>query len=207
MSSKLNNIDTLKKMASGNHRTQTRTTKGYEKKDDGKREVGDVWTDENGFTWEQKDGYRIKKGKLNKVRTELNSELECPSCEQAMTKRLDRKYFLLNGMCMDCSIEYENKLKYSGDYEEYERKKMLGNLKGWIRDAEREKDMLKHEISKNMIMQEDGTQEKINLPYSPSEMMEKIDKDFEKLKLDLLTKYDATEEELREFGIEKEQNE
>jgi len=202
MAKKLDNTGVIKKMLDGSHRSQTKKTVGYNKLNDTtKRAVGDVWEDEDGNTWEQKQGYKIKKGKLDELRKELNNDLPCPNCEVPMTKRLDRKYFMMHKMCMDCSIELETTLKYLGKYDKYERNIMLQNVKSWIKDAEREKDVLLHEIERQVVVTENGEYEKWNLPYSPEELKIKVENDFIKLKKDLLLKYDATEADLKELGV------
>ena len=57
--SKLNNVKAINEMIRGEHRTQTRKSKGYEKKSL-ERKIGDSWTDTKGQTWVQKNGYKIK---------------------------------------------------------------------------------------------------------------------------------------------------
>ena len=202
MAKNLNNTGVIRKMLDGSHRSQTKKTVGYTKTEETKRkQTGDTWTDDKGFIWEQKDGYRIKKGKLNELREELNTDLPCPKCTIPMSKRLDRKYFMMNQMCMDCSIELETKLKISGKYEAYEHNIMLQNVKSWIKDASKEKELLLKEVEDYIVVTENGELEKWTLPYSPTELKIKIENDFIKLKKDLLTAYNATEEDLKELGV------
>ena len=61
MANKLRNIEAIRKMLDGTHRMQTKKSFGYEKQNV-TRNVGDVWTDENGTEWEQKEGYKINGG-------------------------------------------------------------------------------------------------------------------------------------------------
>jgi hypothetical protein len=60
MSTKLRNIDAIKKMLSGQHFTQTKTSVGYEKNNDQikPREIGEEW-EEDGCTWVQEKGFKI----------------------------------------------------------------------------------------------------------------------------------------------------
>ena len=47
------------------------------------------------------------------------------NCKKAMKKRLDDKFWRMMGHCFDCQIEIEHKLRVSGEFEEYARKKVL----------------------------------------------------------------------------------
>ena len=71
MSTKLRNIDAIKKMLDGTHRTQTKQTVGFAdaKAVSEKHAVGDVWTDSDGVEWEQREGFKIKKGKMDEIRS------------------------------------------------------------------------------------------------------------------------------------------
>ena len=44
---------------------------GYEKADETKREVGEIWVDENGIEWDQKEGFKINATKLDDAREYL----------------------------------------------------------------------------------------------------------------------------------------
>ena len=44
---------------------------GYEKPDEIKREVGEIWVDENGNEWEQKEGFKINTTKMDDARAFL----------------------------------------------------------------------------------------------------------------------------------------
>ena len=65
--SKLNNVKAINQMIRGEHRTQTRKSKGYEKKTL-ERKIGDSWIDDKGQKWIQKNGYKLKVGKLSTIR-------------------------------------------------------------------------------------------------------------------------------------------
>ena len=53
-----------------------------------------------------------------------------------MKKRLDDKFWRMMGHCFDCQIEIEHKLRVSGEYEEYARKKVLANQMAQLKDLE-----------------------------------------------------------------------
>jgi hypothetical protein len=180
--SKLKNTETIKKFLDGTHRSQTRTVTGWKAADKKKRAVGEIWTDENGYEWEQMDGYRIKHGKLDELRDFLYVPKTCPKCSNPMTKRLDKKYWNIHKMCSDCAILMETHLKCQGQYSDYEKEKMKQNAISWLKDAELDKEMIKEILTKNAYVNEDGSFEKWSLPEPPEVMKQKIDEQFEQFK-------------------------
>ena len=58
----------------------------------------------------------------------------CPSCKKTMKKRLDSKFWRIQGVCFDCVLEKENKLRIDGKYESYEKRKVLQNRLSWVND-------------------------------------------------------------------------
>ena len=58
----------------------------------------------------------------------------CPSCKKTMKKRLDNKMWLLYNQCFDCQIDFENKLRIKGEYEEWEKGKVKSNQKAYLED-------------------------------------------------------------------------
>jgi len=55
----------------------TQSTFGYEGEIEQTHEIGDVWTDKDGKTWEQKDGYKISVTKFDDVREYLKKITTC----------------------------------------------------------------------------------------------------------------------------------
>jgi hypothetical protein len=196
---KLQNIKAVKEMLAGEHRIQRRTSVGYEgKKDTSTKNVGDIWEEvmPNGdvIEWEQKQGYRIKRRKnlkiLSQVREELNSYPKCyDDCKKRKTKRYtqhDKKIRDVHGMCLDCLAKYETILKINGEFEEYERKRHLESATAFFKDAEKEKEIIKQALESIEYVEEDGSKE-VWHSENKQALLEKIDKDFEKLKSDILT--------------------
>tara|TARA_B100000029_G_scaffold210160_1_gene207978 strand:+ start:631 stop:1152 length:522 start_codon:yes stop_codon:yes gene_type:complete len=58
----------------------------------------------------------------------------CPNCNKTMKKRLDNKMWLLYNHCFDCQIDFENKLRIKGEYEEWENGKVKRNQKAYLED-------------------------------------------------------------------------
>lgn len=203
--SKLQNNKAIRQMLDGTHHTQTRKSIStyVGKQDTQKREVGERWTDDNGVVWEQREGFRIqgvdRAERMAEIREYLAGTSTCPQCKNKMSKRLDKKYYNIHKMCMDCSIEHEHKMRMDGSWKEFERGKMLANIKAWLKDAEIEKNILLEQVGKNTYVNGDGTLEKWELPYDVAEQQQRIENGFQKFKKELLTNYGATEEELSQF--------
>jgi hypothetical protein len=197
--SKLQNVKAVKEMLAGQHRIQRRTTVGYEpKKDIRTRKIGEIWDEvmPNGdvIEWEQKKGYKVKRRKntkiLDKVREELNQYPNCyDNCEKKKTAKYtqyDKKIRDVHGMCLDCLARYETYLKANGEFAEYERKRHLESATSFFKDAEKEKEIIKQALESIEYVEEDGSKE-VWHSENKQALLEKIDRDFEKLKSDILT--------------------
>ena len=180
MSNKLKNVKAVKEMLSGEHKTQTKKTISFTDKVIERREVGETWTDNKGQKWEQRKGYKVKVGKLSKLREELKMFPNCnkETCTCIEPGQADLKMKAIHGMCLNCVVEMEHKLKLNGEYEEYERKKMLANAEAWLKQAELEKEVLKTTLKASFV-NEDGSIEKWKEGMTEDELEEKIDKEFE----------------------------
>ena len=189
--SKLNNIKAVKEMLGGEHKKQNKKTISFTDKVIKRREVGETWTDDKGQKWEQRKGYKVKVGKLSELRTELrefpNCNRENSSCNCTEPGTADLKMKAIHGMCLDCVTLMEYDLKQKGEYEEYERKKMLANAEAWLKQAEVEKEVLKTTLKASFV-NEDGSIEEWAEGMSEDELVSKIDNDFEKFRTDFIGK-------------------
>jgi hypothetical protein len=77
------------------------------------RKVGDKWTDSEGYEWEQKDGYQVKKGGSMPARGMFNHQCkDCKkNCSPKMAKPWDRDVWKADGRCYYCQMDYEIDLK------------------------------------------------------------------------------------------------
>lgn len=187
MSKKLKNIKAVNEMLLGEHKTQTKKSISFEGKKFVKKEVGENWIDDDGQYWEQKNGYKVKVGKFAKLREDLK---EFPNCKKTCAciepSQADLKMKAIHGMCLDCVVEMEHDLKLKGEYDEYERTKLLNNAEAWLKEAEIEKEVLKSTIKASFI-NEDGSIEEWD-GLSEDEMIAKIDEGFETFKTDFIDK-------------------
>ena len=189
--SKLKNIKAVKEMLGGEHKTQTKKTISFADKVLVKREVGETWIDDKNQKWEQRNGYKVKVGKLSKLREELKEFPNCntknSSCNCTNPGQADLKMKAIHGMCLNCVVEMEHELKLKGEYKEYERKKLLANAEAWLKQAEVEKDILKSTLKASYV-NEDGSIEDWGEGMSEKQLVEKIDNGFEKFKENFIDK-------------------
>ncbi len=81
----------------------------------------------------------------------------------------------------------------SGEYDRYEKKKMLENAKAWLKQAQFEKEALKVALRMKFI-NENGSVEEWN-GFNMDELLSKVDSDFEKLREEYIQKLEQELEE------------
>lgn len=185
MDIKIESLDDVKKLLSGQHESQNKVTVGFSennKEEKITRQIGDRWFDEDGNEWEQRNGYKIKLGKewQQELHQYLNSFPNCPkeTCTCGMPKRLDQKMKRIHGMCFDCVVEMEHKIRLEGKWDEYEKRKVKENALAWLKEAEKDKDAIASELSRMEFTNDFGDNEKWETPFNKEEMLEKIEKEF-----------------------------
>mgnify|MGYP006901755251 CR=1 FL=1 len=200
MSKKLKNIKAVNEMLLGEHKTQTKKSISFEGKKFVKKEVGETWIDDDGQSWEQKNGYRVKVGKFAKLREDLNVFPNCnkETCTCIEPSQADLKMKAYHGMCLDCVVGMEHDLKLKGEYDEYERTKLLNNAESWLKEAEVEKEVLKSTIKASFI-NEDGSIEEWD-GLSEEEIVSKIDDGFKEFKTNFINKLKGEEHEINTVG-------
>jgi hypothetical protein len=203
MSKKLQNVKAIQQMLDGTHKFQTKKTHGFsDAESKGKqtehRNVGDIWeeTDVNGNTYviEQREGFRIRKTKNSDIFQSIRDELQSfPNCKKDVctcigTHQLDQKMRKIHGMCFDCVIEMEHELKKQGTYQEYEQNKIRENALAWLRDAERDVELLKQAYTQaqEFVSNSDGITETWTAKMTAEEFDQTIQKQFEEFKTKFL---------------------
>jgi len=203
MSKKLQNVKAVQQMLDGTHKFQTKKIVGFsdaQSKKSEHREIGDVWeeTDSNGnvHVIEQREGFRIRKTKNSEIFQSIRDELQSfPNCRKDTctcigTHQLDQKMRKIHGMCFDCVIEMEHELKKAGKYDEYEQNKIRENAMAWLRDAERDVDLLKQAYTQvqQFVSNSDGQVEHWSAKMTAEEFEITIQKQFEEFKTKFLEK-------------------
>ena len=110
--------------------------------------VGDTWTDSEGYEWEQKDGYQVKKGGSMPAMGMFNHQCkDCDkNCSPKMAKPWDRDTWKADGRCYHCQMNYEMDLSFDKPIRwfAYRRLKDLINMESiekdmiqWIEEMEK----------------------------------------------------------------------
>ena len=102
------------------------------------RNVGDKWTDSEGYEWEQKEGFRVKSGGNMIARGMFNHQCkDCgKNCSPKTGKPWDRDTFKADGRCYHCQMNYEMDLSFDKPIRwfAYRRLKDLKNMEAIEKD-------------------------------------------------------------------------
>jgi len=204
--SKLQNVKAIKQMLAGQHRTQTRksiyTGKTESKKseviesfEDGKPKVW-IETDAKGFRTKvtQHDGFTTRQPEnsiLKKIQETLTVPEKCPNCGKNMRdheKRLNFKFYFKRSKCFDCVIKEERQIKQQGPeaWKQYQKEIMLANAEAWFKDTDKEVEIVKQQVKETTWENADGERNEIDI----SSFIEKIEKDYNKLKEDVRSSFE-----------------
>lgn len=185
MDIKIDGLNDVKKLIAGQHESQQKVQVGYteeNKEDSTSRKIGNKWFDEDGNEWEQRNGYKIKLGKAwqQELHEYLNTFQNCPNetCTCGMPKKIDEKMKRIHGMCFDCVIDMEHKIRLEGTWDEYEKRKVKQNALAWLVEAERDKNSIASELSRMEFTNDFGDIEEWKTPFNKEEMLEKIENEF-----------------------------
>ena len=181
---------------------------GYEGEASKKREIGEVWTDADGVTWEQQSWGRLQQSTLTdtmaEVRNWLQKQKECKneSCVKTKFGYTDKQLIKKTGYCVDCLVDREAVIKTDGLWIEYSQYRMAQNmishgnevllqLHQALRDAKDEYE----------IVNEDGSIEKWKMEKSVDELKAEITEDITKINnelKDIISVRDAAWEKLKD---------
>ena len=189
MDIKIDGLNDVKKLIAGQHESQQKIQVGYteeNKEDNTSRKIGNNWFDEDGNEWEQRNGYKIKLGKewQQELHEYLNTFPNCPNetCTCGMPKKIDEKMKRIHGMCFDCVIDMEHKIRLEGKWDEYEKRKVKQNALAWLLEAERDKNSIASELSRMEFTNDFGDIEEWKTPFNKEEMLEKIENEFDEFR-------------------------
>lgn len=198
-SNKLQNIKAVQQMIDGTHKFQSKKSVGFsdakaQARKSERHEVGDIWeeTDASGMCWliEQRDGFRVRKTKNSEVFQEIRDELRLfPKCRKETCTCLtpnaaDEKMRKLNGMCLDCTVDWEHEMRTNGTYQEYEQNRVRQNAEAWLRQAEKDVDMIKQAYTQasKFVVNGEGELETWSARMTPEEFEEQVEKNFAEFK-------------------------
>jgi hypothetical protein len=156
---------------------------GYEKADETKKEVGEIWVDEAGNEWEQKEGFKINTTKLDDAREYLKKLTTCSSenCGTIQYSNADKKLIVRTGYCVTCMRKIEQSLRDDGSWEFYEDYRITLNKLDFVRDTKSQLEEAFNSVTQQIeMLNEDGSFSKWQW-----------DIDIEKVKVDLKTDIDG----------------
>lgn len=108
----------------------------YTAPQESKHEIGEMWVDADGNEWEQCDGYKMKVPRLDiEDIKKYRMPYDCPKCNKSFVHWLDKKMWYIHGVCNDCVQEFETELRATGKYKEYERQKIMANIRAFYLDV------------------------------------------------------------------------
>lgn len=204
---KLKNVKIVSELLQGTSKFQTRKTVGfsdvqYQLNKTRTRELGEIWAEVDANDdvicwWEQKDGYKVKynvhptlSAELQKVRENLRSFPNCPkeTCTCTMPRPIDIKFRVKTGMCEDCTITHETKLKIRGEFKEYAIEKMRNNALAFFKDADLEVEAIKESLGDISYVTADGEVETWTSD-NRNVVLDRINEEYSKFKQEILEAY------------------
>lgn len=153
---KQRDVERLRNLVKGKYGERTTVGIGYTKAKEFHNE-GDVW-EEDGRKWTIKNGIKQNITKLDSAKQGVVLPLFCPKCSKSMKPHLDKQWFIINGHCYNCQVDYEFQLRKEGKFDEMEKQVVNDHLEGITKDFEIWFDEMIN--SKESFITEDGDIEK-----------------------------------------------
>jgi len=178
--SKLTNSQRIKNILDGKFTENTKIVSGYKKSKEEHIE-GDVW-EEDKKKWTIKNGIKQSVTKLDDLRNLITMPILCPKCHKPMKKHLDKKFWSMRSMCMDCVIEEDNQRIENGTFKDYTKQVMQNNITSFTKDIkEQVKSYIdsygaKHFVTEGGDVEEwIGTQNKKEVEKTMNDKIEKLE--------------------------------
>jgi hypothetical protein len=132
---KKKDVTRMRNLITGKSGEKTQTLTGYEKKIEDHKE-GEVW-EELGRNWTIKNGIKQNITKTSKLKSLSLFPIACPKCKKAMkSTNLNKQMYAVQGMCYDCVIENEHKIRVQGKWNEYRSEQLTANKNSGLKDFE-----------------------------------------------------------------------
>jgi hypothetical protein len=175
-----------------------------------KRKVGDRWKDNNGVTWEQREGYKTRVNEQAKIIRDASRQVCSCGQEIKFGGRLDQLFYRKTGKCFDCIIKEETEYRVLGVFDLYERYKLISNYYGFVTDMKgkivESIQYFKKDEGKSLevLCNSEGFIEKFR-GLNTSELLESAEKDLKEIEQTIVTvKKDLKEAKTKfEEGLKK----
>ena len=129
---KQKDVERLRNLVQGKYGDKTTVGIGYSKAKEFHAE-GDIW-EEDGRTWTIKNGIKQNITKLDSAKQGIVLPLFCPKCSKTMKPHLDKRWFVINGHCFNCQVDYEHTLRQEGKMEEMQQQVVNDHIDGITND-------------------------------------------------------------------------
>jgi hypothetical protein len=156
------------------------------KENNRKKEVGEIWTDSEGKTWEQKEYGKVRVNELSETMSEVRDYLSklnsCKSddCNTIKLSRADKKLISKTGFCATCLAKKEMVIKIDGLWEAYEDYKIYNNMISYGKELVAQFEQAYKDCKQEYeFVHEDGKIEKWVLERDAEQMKAEILKDIE----------------------------
>ena len=130
----------------------------------------------------EKHGDKIDR--LSDIMKEARMPWFCPSCKKVMKHRLDDKTWSRYNHCFDCQVEFENKMRIDGTYDEWKESKIKADKLAWIKDQKQQIKELKEQKTPdffNQVAADGQTLDKEKWNVNMEKIVEKADEYLEYL--------------------------
>jgi hypothetical protein len=159
-----------------------------------KKEVGEIWTDSQGKTWEQKEYGKVRINEHSETMAEVRAYLDklnscsAEDCNTIKLSRADKKLISKTGFCATCLAKKETIIKIDGLWQEYEDYKIYSNIIDYGKDLIAKLNQAYTDAKQEYeFVHEDGKIEKWVL-----------EKDVDELKAEILADITRYEEEIQQ---------
>jgi hypothetical protein len=170
------------------------TKLGYDSGDrNRKREIGEIWTDSDGITWEQFSYGRVQQSKLTEtmaeVRNWISARNRCKNdtCSKSKYGYTDKKLIRKTGFCSNCLVDKESKIKEDGLWAEYEQYRIIQNMISHGSDVLSQLNQAYSDVKQEYeYVNEDGSIEKWKMERNADELKNEILGDIENISKEVI---------------------
>lgn len=141
---------------------------------------GEVWT-EQGKTWTIQNGIKRTVNALDTARKQQLIPLSCPECGGTMKGPVNQIMWNIHHTCVNCVVQKEHQILTNGDWEAYQKDKVLANANAFCSDMEGAlQDYLTSSVSQARVT-EDGLVERWKDP-DKKRLQQLVDEEVRQLK-------------------------
>ena len=203
MANKLQNVNAVKQMLVGEHRTQTKKSiyTGKTKKEIPEQDIIEkfengspkIWieSDNSGFRTRitQHDGFKSREPEnsiLKSIQDILKVPVDCPSCGtnmRAKEKQLNFKFWFKQKKCFSCVTAEETNIRLQGKevWADHEKKIMSLNAESWFIDSDKEVEILKTQVKETSWENAEGDRGEVDI----TSFIKKMEEDYLELKTNI----------------------